>query len=124
LETWDPKSDFSKQRKRDIKELAKQFAKDAIKRHNKKALQAFTFTTEARIPGRARVSLTEVLDEDFDLAWVQSTERFKSCARARQTLTIPVCNPKDPAITDYRRQENERYKNPLDAWIYHLPDGR
>lgn len=55
---------------------------------------------------------------------MQSTERFKSCARARQTLTIPVCNQKDQSVNDYRRQETDRYKNPLDAWIYNLPDGR
>ena len=124
LETENPKSEFCKQRKRDLKDLSKQFARDAIKRHNKKQLQAFTFTTESRLPGRMRVSLTEVIDEDFDLAWIQSSERFKSCARARQTLTIPQFNIKDPAVADYRRQESDRYKNPLDPWNYYLPDER
>ena len=36
LETSNPKSEYCKQRKRDIKELSKQFARDAIKKHNKK----------------------------------------------------------------------------------------
>lgn len=103
METENPKSEYNKQRRRDIKELAKQFARDAIKRHNKKQLQAFTFTTESRLAGRTRQSISEVIDEDFDLAWIQSSERFKSCARARQTLTVATFNPKDPAITDYRR---------------------
>lgn len=70
LDTTDPKSEYNKQRKRDIKELSKQLARDAIKRHNKKQLQAFTFTTESRLPGRTRISITEVIDEDFDLAWI------------------------------------------------------
>jgi hypothetical protein len=48
METENPKSEYNKLRRRDIKELAKQFAKDAIKRHNKKQLQAFTFTTDTR----------------------------------------------------------------------------
>ena len=103
LETCNPKSDYNKQRKRDIKELSKQFSRDAIKRYNKKQLQAFTFTTESRLPGRTRISISEVVDEDFDLACIQSSERFKSCARARQTLTFHAFNLKDPAVADYRR---------------------
>jgi hypothetical protein len=70
LETENPKSEYNKQRKRDIKELSKQFARDAIKRHNKKQLQAFTFTSDSRIPGRNRVNITDVVDEDFDWAWI------------------------------------------------------
>jgi len=70
METTNPKSEYNKQRKRDIKELSKQFARDAIKKHNKKQLQAFTFTTEARNNGRARMSLSEVIDEDFDLSLI------------------------------------------------------
>jgi hypothetical protein len=58
------------------------------------------------------------------LTWIQSTERFKNCARARQTLTIPSFHPKDPAVEDYKRQETERYKNPLDPWVYYIHDGR
>lgn len=49
------------------------------------------------------MSLSEIVDEDFDLSLIQSTERFKNCARARQTLTLQVFNPKDPALADYRR---------------------
>jgi len=36
LEEDNPNSEYSKHRKRDIKELSKQFAKEAVKRHNKK----------------------------------------------------------------------------------------
>ncbi len=68
------------------------------------------------------MSLSEVIDEDFDLSLIQSTERFKNCARARQTLTLIAFNPKDPAIADYRRQEGERYKNPLEPWLYYIPE--
>jgi hypothetical protein len=124
METENPKSEYNKLRRRDIKELAKQFAKDAIKRHNKKQLQAFTFTTDTRQSGRLRQSIQDVIDDDFDLTWIQSTERFKNCARARQTLTIPSFHPKDPAVEDYKRQETERYKNPLDPWVYYIHDGR
>lgn len=52
LDEDNPNSEYNKHRKRDIKELSKLFAKEAVKRHNKKQLQAFTFTTEAKTSGR------------------------------------------------------------------------
>ncbi|CDW73136.1 UNKNOWN [Stylonychia lemnae] len=122
METDNPKSEYNKQRRRDIKELSKQFAKDAIKRHNKKQLQAFTFTTESRLPGRMRPSLNELVDEDFDISWVHTSERFKNFNRTKQILTIPPTKAED--IDDYRKQEIERYKYPLDPWMYSITDGR
>jgi len=35
-ETDNPQSSYNKQRRKDIKDLSRQFAKEAIKRHNKK----------------------------------------------------------------------------------------
>jgi hypothetical protein len=35
---------------------------------------------------------------------------------------LPPFNIKDPAIEDYRRQEGERYKNPLEPWLYYIPE--
>lgn len=101
-----------------MKELAKQFAKDAIKRHNKKQLQAFTFTTESRLPGRMRPSITELVDDDFDISWVHNSERFKGFNRTKQILTIPRSTSEETA--EFRRQEQERYKHPLDPYIYNI----
>ena len=100
-ETDNPQSSYNKQRRKDIKDLSRQFAKEAIKRHNKKQLQAFTFTTESRLPGRMRPSLNELVDEDFDISWVHTSERFKSFNRTKQILTIPSTKPDE--VEDYRK---------------------
>eukprot|EP00347_Sterkiella_histriomuscorum_P021659 403333211 len=122
VEMDNPKSDYNKQRRRDIKELSKQFAKEAIKRHNKKQLQAFTFTSESRLPGRMRPSLNELVDEDFDISWVATSERFKNFNRTKQILTIIPCGTDE--MEEYRKQEYDRYKFPLNPWMYNISDGR
>lgn len=85
-------------------------------------MQAFTFTTESRLPGRMRPSLIDLVDEDFDISWIHTSERFKNFNRTKQILTIPSSRPEE--IEDYRKQEIERYKHPLDPWMYKLFEGR
>lgn len=69
-----------------------------------------------------RPSLTELVDEDFDISWVATSERFKNFNRTKQILTIPQSKPEE--IDDYRRQELDRYKYPLNPWMYNISDGR
>lgn len=99
-----------------MKELAKGYARVAIKKYNKKQLQAFTFSNESRLPGRCRPSLNTLIDQDFDLTWIQSSDRFKNFNRTKQILTINGKSAEE--VEDYRRQETERYKHPIEPWLF------
>ena len=59
---------------------------------------------------------TADLMEDIDLSWVHSSERFKQITRHKQILTINRRNAYE--IEEYRKQETERYKEPLVAFEY------
>ena len=63
-----------------------------------------------------RPSITELVDDDFDISWVHNSERFKGFNRTKQILTIPCSTPEERE--EYRRQEAERYKHPLEPWVY------
>jgi hypothetical protein len=57
-----------------------------------------------------------MLGDEFDLSWVAKSERFKHFHRQKQILTI---NPRTKEeIEDFRRQERDRYKDPLTAFEY------
>jgi hypothetical protein len=83
MDTQDPKSEYCKQRKRNIKELSKHLAKEIARKNNKKQLSAFTFSTDSRSVFRGRANIMDVIDEDFDLNWIFTSERFKSFNRTK-----------------------------------------
>ena len=120
-ETQNENSEYCVFRKRQVKELSKILAKEIISRSNKKAIQLSAlmdheaFSRREETSGRQKGTTAELM-EDIDLSWVAKSERFKNFTRQRQVLTIN--RRTEYEIEDFRRQEFERYKEPLQPYVY------
>ncbi len=58
---------------------------------------------------------------EFVLEQIINSDRFKNLKEHKNQVTIPKASQE--WIEIYRRQEDERYKNPTRPWVYYNEDG-